>query len=110
MNPVSQNLPDWFPSWARQLADLYFSGTTCLFVLHGNTHDLLRYPLTPDPSPSGRGEKAEGDRYCNVAEFLAGQLFGSWDVVLHYNLARELRPLAGSDAARLQSMVQFHGS
>jgi AAA+ superfamily predicted ATPase len=98
MNPINQNLPDWFPSWARQLADLYFSGTTCLFVLHGNTHDLLRFP------------DGNGDRYCNVAEFLAGQLFGSWDVVLHYDLARGLRPLAGSDSARLQSMVQFLGS
>ena len=35
-------LPPWFPGWARDLADLYFSGTTCLFILHGNVHDLLR--------------------------------------------------------------------
>jgi len=98
MNPINHNLPDWFPPWAKQLADLYYSGTTCLFVLHGNTHDLLRCP------------DGDGDRYCNVAEFLAGQLFGSWDVVLHYNLARGLRPLAGSDSARLQNMMQFLSS
>ena len=29
------DLPAWFPSWASQLADLYFSGTTAAFVLHG---------------------------------------------------------------------------
>ncbi len=37
-------LPDWYPAWARELAELYFSGTTCLFVLHGNVHDLIRCP------------------------------------------------------------------
>ena len=30
----------WFPSWAREFAEQYFAGTTCLFVLHGNVHDL----------------------------------------------------------------------
>ena len=30
-------LPRWFPPWAAQLGELYFSGTTSAFVLHGNT-------------------------------------------------------------------------
>src|SRR5262249_34897873 len=34
------------------------------------------------------------------------QVFGSWDLVLHHDLARGLRPLAGQDPKRLQSMVQ----
>ena len=38
-NPA-EKLPAWYPAWARELADLYFSGTTCLFILHGNVHDL----------------------------------------------------------------------
>ena len=38
----AEKLPDWFPPWAAQLADLYFSGTTAAFVLHGNTYDLFR--------------------------------------------------------------------
>lgn len=88
-------LPAWYPAWARELADLYFSGTTCLFVLHGNVNDLI-----PCPTPSG-------DSYCNLAEFLASQVFGSWDIVLHHDLGRGLRPLAGSDAKRLQGMVQY---
>lgn len=87
-------LPDGFPAWSRELADLYFSGTTCLFLLHGNVHDLVRV--------SGGG----ADGWCNLPEFLATQLFGTWDVVLHYDLGRGLRPLAGSDAARLQTMVR----
>ncbi|HEY7311863.1 MAG TPA: ATP-binding protein [Gemmataceae bacterium] len=87
-------LPEGYPGWARELADLYFSGTTCLFVLHGNVHDLI-------PCPDDRRTA-----YCNLPEFLATQLFGSWDLVLHYDLARGLRALAGSDAERLQGMVR----
>jgi AAA+ superfamily predicted ATPase len=86
-------LPPWYPKWARELAELYFSGTTCLFILHGNVHDLIR---------CGDGDSAA---YCNVSEFLATQMFGSWDIVLHYDLARGLRPLAGADPKRLQTMV-----
>lgn len=73
-------LPDWFPGWARELADLYFSGTTSLFLLHGNVHDLVRV------------REGAGDGWCNLAEFLAAQLFGAWDVLLHYDLGRGLRP------------------
>jgi AAA+ superfamily predicted ATPase len=87
-------LPDWYPGWARELADLYFSATTCLFVLHGNVHDLI---------PSHEDGRTA---YCNLPEFLATQLFGSWDLVLHYDLARGLRALAGSDAERLQGMMR----
>ena len=88
-------LPDWYPPWAHELADLYFSGTTCLFVVSGNVHDLLL--------SAGVGES----EVSNLTEFLAGQLFGSWDLVLHYDLSRGLRPLAGRDQKRLQSMVRF---
>ena len=89
------SLPPWYPAWARNLADLYFSGTTCLFVLNGNVHDLVH-------SPSENGEA-----YVNLPEFLAAQVFGSWDVILDYDLGRGLRPLAGSDAGRLKSMVRY---
>src|SRR5438128_9800354 len=88
-------LPDWYPGWARELADLYFSGTTCMFVLNGNVHDLLRR------------REAEQDTYCNLSEFLGNELFGAWDLVLHYDLARGLRPLAGNDLKRLQGMMQY---
>ncbi|MDB5385698.1 MAG: ftsH 1, partial [Planctomycetaceae bacterium] len=38
--PLPGTLPDWYPAWAAALADMYFSGTTCLFIVHGNVHDL----------------------------------------------------------------------
>ncbi len=41
VDELAVQTPAWFPEWATQLADLYFSGTTCLFVLHGNVHDLI---------------------------------------------------------------------
>jgi AAA+ superfamily predicted ATPase len=88
-------LPDWYPAWASELADLYFSGTTCVFVLHGNVHDLVRLP------------DADEERYCSLSEFLATQVFGRWDLVLGYDLSRGLRPLAGPDAQRLRSMSQY---
>ncbi len=93
--PARSELPLWFPAWARELADLYFSGTTCLFILHGNVHDFIRSGV-----PGGE------ESYSNLSEFLATQVFGSWDVVLQHDLARGPRPQAGSDAKRYQAMVQ----
>ena len=34
-------VPAWYPGWAREFAELYFAGTTCVFVMHGNVHDLV---------------------------------------------------------------------
>jgi AAA+ superfamily predicted ATPase len=93
LNPLDQ-LPEWYPGWARRLAELYFSGTTCVFILHGNVHDLFRQP------------GGERDAYSNLVEFLTAQVFGKWDIVLAHDLSRGLRPQAGSDQARLAKMVQ----
>jgi SpoVK/Ycf46/Vps4 family AAA+-type ATPase len=89
----AEKLPEWFPPWAAQLADLFFSGTTAAFVLHGNTYDLFRIG-GDDPPPYGV-----------LAEFLAQQLFGRWSIVLHYDIGRGLRAFAGSDDKRLKEMV-----
>ncbi len=35
------DIPAWYPLWAKELADLYYSGSVCLFLLHGNVHDLI---------------------------------------------------------------------
>ncbi len=83
-------LPPHFPPWAGKLAELYFSGTTSMFVVHGNTFDVVR---------------AGADRWTGLADFLAEQLFGRWDLVIHYDLARGLRCAAGSNGKRLQEMV-----
>jgi AAA+ superfamily predicted ATPase len=85
-------VPNWFPAWAAELSERYFSGSTSLFVLHGNAHDLV--PLS-----------ADGSSYGGLADFLAEQVFGRWDLVLYYDLARGLRVFAGRDGARLKEMV-----
>lgn len=94
MPTAAPSLPDWFPAWARDLARTYVSGTTCMLVVHGNVRDLIRVP------------GAAGDEYVNLPEFLAAQVFGSWDVVVRYDLAGGLKPLAGSEPKRLQGMMQ----
>ncbi len=86
-------LPPHFPPWAAKLAELYFSGTTSMFVIHGNTFDVVRAAPEPDT------------RYIGLADFLAEQLFGRWDLVIHYDLARGLRCTAGNNGKRLVEMV-----
>lgn len=83
--------PDWFPPWARQLGRIYYSGNTSMFLLHGNVDDLVRT----------EGSETRVD-YLVPKEFLASQIFGSWDVVLHYDMTRPPRALAGRDQERLQ--------
>src|SRR5512145_2877643 len=85
--------PQTFTGWAAQLAELYFSGTTAAFVLHGNTYDYVRI-----------GDDTDA-RYGVLSEFLAERLFGRWSLVLHYDLGRGLRALAGRDEQRLREMV-----
>ena len=92
--PSAPPLPTWYPAWAKEMAEMYFSGTICMFVLHGNVHDLVRC------------QGADEDTFVNLSDFLATQLFGSWDVVLGCDLGRGLRPIAGSDSKRLQGMMQ----
>ncbi len=88
-------LPAWYPGWARDLADAYFARTTCVFVLHGNVHDLV---------PARQGDR---EAYVSLPEFLSTQVFGAWDLVIGHDLSRGLRMLAGTDAGRLRSMAQY---
>lgn len=94
--PVTAHaFPEWYPPWVRQLAERYYSGTACLFVVHGNVHDLVRGPADD-----------KGDTYVEVTDLLATRVFGNWDLVLGYDLARGLRPLAGEDTVRRSSMLK----
>jgi AAA+ superfamily predicted ATPase len=71
-----------WPAWARRFGDLYLSGTTSAFVLHGAVFDLFALE--------------GGQRHGTLAEFVSEVLFGTFDLVLHYDLARGLRPLGGN--------------
>lgn len=105
---VSSNpLPTWYPSWARELADLYFSGTINTFVLYGNVNDLVAANSALKTEPANGNGAAANSSFVALPDFLATQLFGNWDVILSFDLGRGLRVVAGSDAKRLQSMVQY---
>jgi AAA+ superfamily predicted ATPase len=93
----TRGVQPWFPDWAREFAEQYFAGTTCVFVLHGNVHDLIP-------------REQAGERiYGSITDFLATQLFGSWDVVLRHDLSQGLQIAAGPDADRLRRMVTLLG-
>jgi AAA+ superfamily predicted ATPase len=85
-------VPKWFPGWARELAEQYFAGTTCLFIFHGNVHDLVRQ------------DEGEPGTYGTLPDFLATQLFGTWDLVLQHDLSYGLRMFAGANRERLRKM------
>jgi AAA+ superfamily predicted ATPase len=94
--PRRDELPAWWPKWALTLADLYFSGTTSVFVMHGNTYDLI--PLVDV-------DAADRAQFGSVVDFLSEQVFGNWDLILHYDLGRGLRVYAGRNEKRLKDMV-----
>ncbi len=88
------DLPNWYPAWAREVAESYFSGNSCFFILHGNVHDLV--PCEAD----GKTE------FLSITEFLGEYLFGRWDIVLQHNLSKGLQALAGRDSERHQEMMR----
>lgn len=86
-------LPEHLPGWAKRLADLYYAGTSAMFLLHGNTNDLV--PMSPGEKP----------RYGALNEFLANQLFGRFDLVISFDLAHGIKPHGGGDIERQRQMV-----
>jgi AAA+ superfamily predicted ATPase len=94
----SAALAAWCPPWAERLGDAYLSGTSCVFLLHGNVRDLVALGSPDAQPPAGWG---------TAPDFLARELFGRWDIVLAYDVGKGLRPLAGPDAARLRTMAQW---
>lgn len=72
---------------------MYYTGTSCFFVLHGNVQDLVRC------------ETGNGVEFLSLTDFLGEFLFGSWDLVLLQNLSRGLQALAGRNPDRHQKMM-----
>ena len=92
------SLPAWCPAWAERLGDAYLSGTSCMFLLHGNVRDLVAIAAPGQDVAAGWG---------TVPDFLAREMFGRWDIVLAYDVGKGLRPLAGPDPNRLRTMAQW---
>ncbi len=94
----SVSVPDWYPGWAREMANLYFAANTCLFVIHGNVNDLIHCRVE-------EGDETL-DRFCGLTDFLAEQVFGTWDVVASYDMGRGIQAQAGPDPQRLRAMMK----
>ncbi|MGQ0764675.1 MAG: ATP-binding protein [Gemmatimonadota bacterium] len=90
---VDRSVPGWYPDWARRISEAYYAGSASVFVVHGNTFDET--PL----------DGSDAVVYGPITTFLAEQLFGQWDLVLHYDVGRGIRPFAGRDAQRFRSML-----
>jgi AAA+ superfamily predicted ATPase len=84
---------DWYPAWVRELLELDRADAACLFVLHGNVHDLFRCD--------------EAGRYGSLADFLGAHVYRDRDLVLQLDLASGLSTAVGADAARHQQMMKL---
>ena len=91
------SVPDWYPGWAREMANLYFAANTCLFVIHGNVNDLIHCRV----DDSGKTV----DRFCGLSDFLSEQVFGTWDLVTSYDMGRGIQAQAGPDSERHREMI-----
>ena len=84
-----------WPDWVEDLKGQYLSGSSSFFVLHGNVDDVVG------------NQTAAGYANEPLADFMAKRLFHGYDLVLHYDLGRGLRPYPGGDPQRLTRMNQL---
>src|SRR5688500_7682146 len=69
------------PAWATEMRDLFRSGSVAQFILHGNVFDVV----------------PAGGRQHSLRTFLNDVMFESFDVVLHYDRGKGIRPAKGTD-------------
>jgi AAA+ superfamily predicted ATPase len=90
-----------WPDWVMKLKNTYLTGGASVFILHGNVADLMGCAAADAVSASYS--------VVPLADFLSERLFGDYDLVLHYDVGRGLRPYPGSDARRLTRMNSLVG-
>jgi SpoVK/Ycf46/Vps4 family AAA+-type ATPase len=71
------------PSWANEMCDLFRSGSTAQFILHGNVFDVI-------PAELSKGASA-----LSVQEYLQEIMFSGYDVVLRYDRGKGIRAVRG---------------
>ena len=90
-----------WPEWVDKLKQTYLAGGASMFILHGNVADLMGCAAADAASASYS--------VVPLADFLSERLFGDYDLVMHYDVGRGLRPYPGSDARRLTRMNALIG-
>ena len=79
---------DPLSAWAREMRQVFRTGTTSQFILYGNVFDLQ--PVVKD---SG------GTEYVSLRRFLTDAMFAPFDVVLLYDRGKGIRVRKGGDHA-----------
>lgn len=69
------------PPWAIEMRDLFRSGSVAQFLLHGNVFDLVPH----------------GKRLLPLKQYLDEVMFGSYDVILHYDRGKGIRLSKGAE-------------
>jgi AAA+ superfamily predicted ATPase len=69
------------PRWASEMRDLFRSGSSAQFLLHGNVFDVVPF----------------GGKLLSLPAFLDDVMFGSYDVVLRYDRSRGVRATRGGE-------------
>lgn len=73
------------------MRDLFRSGAVAQFILHGNVFDLV-------PAPAAAGANAgAGMRFLPLKGFLEEVVLPHYDVVIHYDRGKGIRPTRGQD-------------
>lgn len=83
---MSQPKTSALPAWAGEVIDLYESGASSQFILHGNVEDRMLLQA-PDGS----------SKIVSLEVFLRDRLLGSFDVVLAYDLGNGIRIEKGGE-------------
>jgi len=73
------------PEWAAEMCDLFRSGSIAQFILHGNIFDVV---------PS---EADAGGQGVPLKQYLNDMLFSNYDVILHYDRGKGIRPAKGTE-------------
>ncbi|MGN6370937.1 MAG: ATP-binding protein [Phycisphaerae bacterium] len=89
------------PLWAQDMRDLFRSGSIAQFILYGNIFDLVPAPPAPPAPASANGNTTPPPlprpRLLPLKSFLEEVMFGTYDVVLHYDRGKGIRPTKGAD-------------
>ncbi len=84
------------PGWVKELAEVYLSGASSVFIIYGNIHDLV--PVY--------GEEGSVKTFLSVEDYLAAQVFGRRDVVIRYDRGAGITFAGPDNAERRTAMRQ----
>ncbi len=81
------------PGWAQEMRDLFRSGAISQFILYGNIFDLVPAPAPPVLSPV----LPRPAPLRPLKSFLEEVMFAQFDVVIHYDRGKGIRPTKGAE-------------